>query len=175
MCFSCLPCKFSLLISYAKIFKRLLLPQFSFSFNQALWKVIIRREYRLLLFGSLPQIKKNYGALNFFLTQDYMGVEISKCYSSYSFDPISVKLYEDIAYHGRIAAITFLVNRQLFRKKCGTLKFWHFSCLILLGSVWGHSVGFANFLCYNLQEATPPKVFIQFQPKFLQSGENTGF
>ena len=43
--------------------------------------------------------------------QDYMGLEISKRYSSHSFHPIQAKLYEDIGYHGGIQAITFLGNR----------------------------------------------------------------
>ncbi len=54
------------------------------------------REYRLLLFDELSN---NYGTLIFFfflLTQDHMGLEISKRYSSYSIRFMSAKFYEDI-------------------------------------------------------------------------------
>ena len=44
-----------------------------------------------------------------------MGLEISKCYSSYSFHPISAKRYEDIDYHGRIEAVTFLGTQPIFK------------------------------------------------------------
>ncbi len=44
-----------------------------------------------------------------------MGLEISKCYSPYSFDPMSAKLYDDIGYHGGIQAITFLGNWPSFK------------------------------------------------------------
>ena len=46
--------------------------------------------------------------------QDHMGLEISKRYYSYSFHPMSAKLYEDVDYHGGIQAITFLGNRPSF-------------------------------------------------------------
>ncbi len=42
-----------------------------------------------------------------------MGLEISKRYS-YSFHPMSVKLHEDIGYHGGIEAVTFLDNLPTF-------------------------------------------------------------
>ncbi len=35
-----------------------------------------------------------------------MGLEISKCYSSYSFHPMSAKLLKGIGYHKGIQAIT---------------------------------------------------------------------
>ncbi len=44
-----------------------------------------------------------------------MGLEISKCFSSYSFHLMSVKHYEDISYHGGIQAITFLGNLPSFK------------------------------------------------------------
>ena len=48
-----------------------------------------------------------------------------------------------------------------------------------MSSVWGHSVHFAKFLMVRFfQKATAPTVFIQFQPKFMESmaiGENTGY
>ncbi len=49
------------------------------------------------------------------LTQDHMGLEISKCYS-YSFHPMSIKLHEDIGYHWGIQAVTFLGNRRSSKK-----------------------------------------------------------
>ncbi len=45
-------------------------------------------------FGDLPKIKHFYGTLKFLSTQDHMGLEISKCYSPYSFDPIWAKRYD---------------------------------------------------------------------------------
>ncbi len=48
------------------------------------------------------------------LTQDHMGPDISKRYSSYSFHPMSAKLYEDIGCHSGIQAITFLGSRLSF-------------------------------------------------------------
>ncbi len=41
---------------------------------------------------------------------------------SYSFNPMSIKRYEDIDYHGRIQAVTFLAIGQI-KKKCGILIF----------------------------------------------------
>ncbi len=53
-----------------------------------------------------------------------LGLEISKRYSSYSFHPISAKIYEDIGYHGGIQAVTFRGNRPSFNNHfCGILKF----------------------------------------------------
>ena len=46
--------------------------------------------------------------MKFLLTQDHMGLEISKRYSSHIFHLMPAKLYEDISYHGGIQAITFL-------------------------------------------------------------------
>ncbi len=51
-----------------------------------------------------------------------MGLEISERYSSYSFHPMSLKLHEDISYHGRIL-VTFLGNRPYLKEICGSLKF----------------------------------------------------
>ena len=41
-----------------------------------------------LLFVICQTLKKNYGTLQFLLTEDHMGLKISKCCSSYSFGPI---------------------------------------------------------------------------------------
>ncbi len=38
------------------------------------------------------------GTLNFFLTQDHMQLEISKCYFSHNFPS---KLYDNVGYHGK--------------------------------------------------------------------------
>ncbi len=75
------------------------------------------RKYRLWLFcGNLAKLKTFYGTLKFLLTQDHMGLEISKRYSSYSFYPISSKLYEAIGYHDRIQAVTFRGDRPSLKK-----------------------------------------------------------
>ncbi len=58
-----------------------------------------------------------------------MGLEISRRYFSYTFDPISAKHYDDIAYYGGIQAITFRGNWPRFK------SFWHFDIL-----TW-HSIG----------------------------------
>ena len=44
--------------------------------------------YLLLLFWLAAKIKNKKGTLTILLSQDHMGLEISKPYSSYSFDPI---------------------------------------------------------------------------------------
>ncbi len=43
-----------------------------------------------------------------------MGLGISKRYSSYSFHPISAKLYEDIGHHRGVQTVTFLANQPSF-------------------------------------------------------------
>ncbi len=53
-----------------------------------------------------------------------MGLEISKRYSCYSFHPMLLKLYEDIGYHGRIQAVTFLFNRPNLKKN---VALWNFN------------------------------------------------
>ncbi len=59
-----------------------------------------------------------------------MELEISKRYASYSVHQITSKLYENIAYHGGMQAITLLANRpNLFTKKLQNL--WHFETLTL--------------------------------------------
>ncbi len=45
-----------------------------------------------------------------------MGLEISKRYS-YIFIKMSLKLYEDIGYHGGIQAVTFSWQSAKFKKK----------------------------------------------------------
>ncbi len=52
-----------------------------------------------------------------------MRLEISKHYSSYSFHLMSVKLYEDIGFHGGIQAITFLGNQPSFKNFVALLNF----------------------------------------------------
>ncbi len=47
----------------------------------------------------------------FLLTQDHMGLEISKRCSSYTFYPMTAKLHVNIGYHGQIQTVTFIVNR----------------------------------------------------------------
>ncbi len=48
-----------------------------------------------------------------------MRLKVSKC-SAYSVHLFSAKFYEDIGYHGRIQAITFLGNQPSFK------NLWHF-------------------------------------------------
>ncbi len=45
-----------------------------------------------------------------------MGLEISKCYSSYSFHLISKIFHEDIAYQSGMQAVTFPGNLPSFEK-----------------------------------------------------------
>ncbi len=55
----------------------------------------------LLLFLAICQkLKKNYGILKFFLTQDHMQLEISKYYFSHNFYWSPFKLYGNTSYHG---------------------------------------------------------------------------
>ena len=81
--------------------------------------MIVMGEYRLLRFWRSAKNCKNYGTLKFFLTQDHMELEISNATSPTVF----IELYEDIAYHGVMQAITLLDNRPSFTKLYGTCKF----------------------------------------------------
>ncbi len=67
--------------------------------------------------------KKNYTTLKLLLTLDHMGLEISKSYSSYNFHSMSIKLQEDIGYHGGIQAVLFLQIVQVLK------MLWHFKIL----------------------------------------------
>ncbi len=62
-----------------------------------------------------------------------MGLEMSKRYFSYTFHPISAKLYESIGYHGGIQASTFPGNWPSFKNLKWPFK-WHFE--ILTWSQW---------------------------------------
>ena len=101
-------------ISDVKIFERLLL-QFSHPISTKLYgKHSNQGAIHAVTFG---------GTLKFLLTQDHMELEISKRYS-YSFHPMSIKLHEDIGYHGGIQTVTFLGNWSNFGQFfSGTLKF----------------------------------------------------
>ncbi len=108
--------------SDGNIFKRPLLPHFSFIFSQALWKVWYSREgggggiQAVTIFDNLhAKLKKKY-RLKSSLTQDHMLLKISKWYS-YTFYPILAKIYEGISYYGGIQAITFLGNQRSWEKK----------------------------------------------------------
>ena len=61
--------------------------------------ILITGQYRQLCFGDLLKIKNN-GTLKFFLTQDHMQLEISKCYFSHNFRWSPSKLYDNIGHHG---------------------------------------------------------------------------
>ena len=45
-----------------------------------------------------------------------MGLNILKRYFSFSFQSISAKLYEDIAYHGEIQTATFHIKKKKKKK-----------------------------------------------------------
>ncbi len=62
-------------------------------------------------------------AVRFFVNPGPFGARSSKSYSSYTFHPISAKLYEGIGYYGVIQAITFLAIGQL-------KKMWYFVILM---------------------------------------------
>ena len=57
--------------------------------------------YSYYLFGDLSKMKKKYGILTFFLTQDHMQLEISKCYFPNNFHWNPSKIYENIGFHGK--------------------------------------------------------------------------
>ena len=71
-------------------------------------------------FDNLPKIAK----LWIFLTHDHMELQISKRYFSNRFLWITSKLYEEIAYHRGIQAITFLDSQPSL-----TNWIWHFESL----------------------------------------------
>ncbi len=99
-------------------------------------------EYRLLLFWRFAKNQKFYATLKCLLAQDRVGLEISKLYSSYSFHPISAKLYEYryIGYHGGIRAITHVLVLGAIVHICRVLLMPD-----SLSLVWSHSVHFAKF------------------------------
>ena len=72
--------------------------------------------YRLLRFDHLPKIK-TLCHFEIAVNTSNRRLEISKCYTSYTFHPISVKLFEHIGYHSGIQEITFLGNRPNFEKE----------------------------------------------------------
>ena len=76
------------------------------------YKQTVKGEYRLYLFW-LPAESLKYVSLTFLVTQEHMGLEISKRYS-YNFHPIPAKFYEDIGYHGGTQVITFLGISRIF-------------------------------------------------------------
>ncbi len=78
----------------------------------------------LLLFLAICQKLKILWHFEIFLTQDYIGLEISKRYSSHNFHPMSVKRYEDIGYYGGIQAMISLGNRPIFKY---FLTLWNFN------------------------------------------------
>ncbi len=56
--------------------------------------MLVMREFRLQLFLAICQNLKPLWHVEILLTQNHMGLEISKRYSSYNFHPIWAKLYE---------------------------------------------------------------------------------
>ena len=71
----------------------------------------------------LPKLKHVMAFWFFFRNMGAYRTGILKSYSSYSFHPISAKLYEDFDYHGRIQAITYLGNWQSLKK---LMTLWNF-------------------------------------------------
>ncbi len=81
--------------------------------------MLVIGEYRLLLFLVICQKLKILWHCEIFVNKGLyacinMGLEISNR-SSYSFLPMSTKLYEDIGYHGGIQPSTFLGNWPSFK------------------------------------------------------------
>ncbi len=68
----------------------------------------------ITFFWQSAKNEKKIGTLKFFSTQDRMGLEISKRFSSYSFYLMSAKLYEDISYHGGIQTVAFVWQSAKF-------------------------------------------------------------
>ena len=87
-------------ISDVKIFKRLLLPGFHSISTKFYCKYVWHEGIQAVtVYGDLPKLKKKYGTLKFLVTQNHMGLEISKRYSSVSFHPIRAKLYDKYESH----------------------------------------------------------------------------
>ncbi len=85
---------FSFSLTWEPKFQNATSPTVSIRFQpNFMTNMIIMGEYRLLLsfFGDLPKVEK-FMALKFLLTQDHMGLGISKRNCSYSFHPMSGKL-----------------------------------------------------------------------------------
>ena len=53
-----------------------------------------------------------YGTLRFFLTQDHMQLEFSKCYFSHNFHWSPSKLYDNIAYHSKSKCLLEYCNQK---------------------------------------------------------------
>ncbi len=89
------------------------------------------------------------------ISQNHMGLEISKRYSFYIFHQISPKVYEDIGYHGGYYPSLM----------CDSFS-----------SVWGHSMHL--FLMLSLSKdhcpPLPPAVFIHLEPHFRESMVTSG-
>ncbi len=65
--------------------------------------------------------------MKFLLTQDHMGLEISKRYSSYSFHLMSAKFYKDIGLPWELQAITYCQSVLSFKI---FLALWNFNMLV---------------------------------------------
>ncbi len=94
------------LVHFAKFtvlqFLKPVLPQFSSDFIQTLCKVYANHwAIHAIVLAIYQKFKKKYGILKFFLTQDHMQLEISKCCFSHNFHWSSSKLYENIGYHAK--------------------------------------------------------------------------
>ena len=67
----------------------------------------------ITFFGDLPKIKKKYGILKYFLAQDHMQLEVSKCSFSHNFRWSQSKLYKNIGYHGKSKYLLEHCNEKL--------------------------------------------------------------
>ncbi len=74
--------------------------------------IIIMGLYRLLLVLAICQKLKKIWHFEFFLTQDHMPLEISKCYFSKNFHWSPPKLYENICYHAKSKCLLEYCNEK---------------------------------------------------------------
>ena len=70
------------------------------------------------------KILKHFMALEIFVTQNHMELEISKCYSSYTFHPIWAKLYDKYGSHRRIKVMYILAICQKIKN---LVALWNFN------------------------------------------------
>ena len=83
------------------IFKTLLLSQFSFYSSKLYTRYPKHGAIQAITFLAICQkLKTKYGILKFFLTQDHVWLEISKCSFSHNFHWRPAKPYQNIGYHG---------------------------------------------------------------------------
>ena len=97
--------------------------------------MLVMEEYRLLLFREICQKCQFYDTLKFLLIQDHMGLEISKCYYSYSFHLMSAELMRTLATMVQYRLLLFLAIGHVLKilrhfkiltlGSMGTPKMWN--------------------------------------------------